>query len=160
MLIENGYDRNAVLEYAKTWAYTRNPRYFDFEHFGGDCTNFASQCVFAGCNAMNYSPNGWFYLSSSNRSPSWTSVETFCNFLITNQNIGPYGKIVNRNEIKVGDIIQLKNFLGAYYHSLVVVSISYGEIFVAAHTFDVYNKPLSLYNSLSYRYLHVLGSRK
>ena len=37
---EIGYQREAVLEYAKRWAKGRNPRYLDFEHMGGDCTNF------------------------------------------------------------------------------------------------------------------------
>ena len=39
------YDRNAVVLYAHQWAYGRNPAFYDYEHLGGDCTNFASQCV-------------------------------------------------------------------------------------------------------------------
>ena len=50
---EIGYQREAVLEYAKRWAKGRNPRYLDFEHMGGDCTNFASQCIYAGSGVMN-----------------------------------------------------------------------------------------------------------
>ena len=70
---EIGYQREAVLEYAKRWAKGRNPRYLDFEHMGGDCTNFASQCIYAGSGVMNYTPTmGWYYSSGSNRSPSWT----------------------------------------------------------------------------------------
>lgn len=39
------YDRQAAFEYAKNWAFRRNPRYYNFEKIGGDCTNFASQCI-------------------------------------------------------------------------------------------------------------------
>lgn len=34
------YDRNAVVLYAHQWAYGRNPAFYDYEHLGGDCTNF------------------------------------------------------------------------------------------------------------------------
>ena len=58
---ETGYRREAAVEYAKKWAMGRNPRYLDFENFGGDCTNFASQCIYAGSGIMNYTPvMGWY----------------------------------------------------------------------------------------------------
>ena len=89
---EIGYQREAVLEYAKRWAKGRNPRYLDFEHMGGDCTNFASQCIYAGSGVMNYTPTmGWYYSSGSNRSPSWTGVAYLYNFLTGNNSAGSYG---------------------------------------------------------------------
>ena len=39
MLIEIGYDRRAAVRYALDWAFARNPRFYDFEDIGGDCTN-------------------------------------------------------------------------------------------------------------------------
>ena len=55
------YNRQKVYEYAKKWAYRRNPKYYNYDSVGGDCTNFASQCIFAGCGQMNYSKiNGWY----------------------------------------------------------------------------------------------------
>ena len=42
------YDRRAAVLYAHRWAYGRNPAFYDYEHLGGDCTNFASQCIYAG----------------------------------------------------------------------------------------------------------------
>ena len=50
------YDREAAVEYANKWAYGRNPRFYDFSQLGGDCTNFASQCIYAGSGIMNYTP--------------------------------------------------------------------------------------------------------
>ena len=40
---EKKYDRDKVIEYAKKWAYSRNPQYYNYDGIGGDCTNFASQ---------------------------------------------------------------------------------------------------------------------
>lgn len=37
------YDRTAVVEYARKWAFSRNPQYYNFDAVGGDCTSFASQ---------------------------------------------------------------------------------------------------------------------
>ena len=90
---ETGYRRDAALEYAKKWAMGRNPRYLDFEHFGGDCTNFASQCIYAGSGVMNYTPvMGWYYNSSTDRTPSWTGVQYLYNFLVNNKSVGPYAQ--------------------------------------------------------------------
>ena len=42
---EIGYQRQKAADYAQKWAMGRNPQYLDFEHLGGDCTNFASQSL-------------------------------------------------------------------------------------------------------------------
>lgn len=47
------YDRNSALTYAKKWALVRNPKYYNFDSVGGDCTSFVSQCLFAGSKKMN-----------------------------------------------------------------------------------------------------------
>lgn len=63
MLIETGYDRRRAVEYALRWALSRNPEYYNFDNIGGDCTNFVSQCLYAGCRVMNYSgDDGWYYI--------------------------------------------------------------------------------------------------
>lgn len=90
-MIEIPYNRQKVLEYAQKWAYDRNPKYYNFDSVGGDCTSFASQCIFAGSNVMNYSKsNGWYYINGNNKSPSWSGVEFLHKFLITNKLAGPY----------------------------------------------------------------------
>ena len=50
------YNRWVAVLYAHQWAFGRNPRFYDYEKLGGDCTNFASQCIFAGCGIMNFTP--------------------------------------------------------------------------------------------------------
>ena len=87
------YDRAAAVRYARRWAYGRNPAFYDYETIGGDCTNFASQCLYAGSGVMNFKPTfGWYYIDANNKSPSWTGVPYFYNFLTRKErNIGPFG---------------------------------------------------------------------
>lgn len=156
---ESVYDRNAVVVYAREWALKRNPAFYDFQNIGGDCTNFASQCIYAGSKIMNYTPvYGWYYRSLSDRSASWTGVEYLYNFLISNTSVGPYAREVSQEEIQPGDIIQLGIANGDFYHTLVVTATS-PEILIAAHTYDALNRPLNTYDYYTARFLHIDGVR-
>ena len=62
--------------------------------------------------------------------------------------------------LEVGDIVQLGRETGDFYHSPVVVGFSRGQILVAAHSYDAYNKPLFSYTFDRVRGLHILGVRK
>lgn len=155
------YDRNAATEYARRWALGRNPEYYNFNSLGGDCTNFVSQCIYAGAGVMNFTPTlGWYYKSLNDRSPSWTGVEYLYNFLINNKDEGPFAEEAPIQSLEPGDIVQLGRATGDFYHSPVVVSVSRGQILVAAHTFDVYGRPLSSYNFAIARGIHIKGVRK
>lgn len=158
------YDREKVVAYAHRWAYGRNPQYLSFNQIGGDCTNFASQCVFAGSKVMNYSKqNGWFYVSSSNRSPSWTGVGFFYNFITRNKGIGPFAVDTSVVQMMPGDVIQLSFDGVTFAHTPVIVRIdgvpSPETIFVAAHTVDADDRPVNSYAYKKIRYLHFNGVR-
>lgn len=163
-MIIRQYNRDKVVEYAKRWAFDRNPAYYNYERLGGDCTNFASQCIYAGSGVMNFTPvTGWFYTSANNRTASWTGVKYLYNFLVGNQSLGPFAKEVDVSLIERGDIIQI-SFDGVNFaHSPVVVDVrvppSPNNILVAAHTFDAYNRPLSTYIYNKLRFLHIEGVR-
>ena len=153
------YNRAAVIEYAVQWAYGRNPSFYDFSQLGGDCTNFASQCLYAGIGVMNYMPiDGWYYITASDRAPSWTGVEFFYRFLIENQGQGPYGYQVSSQQAELGDFVQLIDTEGDPYHTLVVLE-TYPELLVAAHSQDSLYRPLASYDFASARFLHILGGR-
>ena len=153
------YNRDAVVSYARKWAYSRNPNYYDFEKLGGDCTNFASQCIYAGSQIMNYTPvTGWHYRSASDRSASWTGVEYLFKFLTNNKSVGPYAHSVSRNEVLPGDIVQLGSYRGGFYHSPVIVAVE-PTILVAAHTYDALDRPLDSYEYEMVRFLHIDGVR-
>ena len=155
------YNRQAAFNYAKEWAFKRNPKFYNFNKIGGDCTNFASQCIYAGAGIMNYTPTfGWYYNSVNDRTPSWTGVEYLYNFLVNNEGIGPFAEEVSLEKLEVGDLVQLGTATNDFYHSPVVVRIANGQIFVAAHTYDAFNKPLSSYNFARARGIHIIGVRK
>ena len=154
------YDRKSVVEYARKWAYLRNPKYYNFDSVGGDCTSFASQCIYEGAKIMNYNKkNGWYYINANNKSPSWTGVEFLHNFLINNKGIGPFGKIVDIDNVELGDIAQISFDGIKFAHTLVIINIgsnpSIDNILIAAHTFDALNKQISGYNFKKIRFIHI-----
>ena len=160
MLIEYALDVSAEDAYAKKWAYKRNPAYYNFDSIGGDCTNFISQCLYAGGAVMNYTPDtGWYYNSINDRAPAWTSVEFLHRFLVNNKGAGPFGKVVPLWKVGRGDIIQLGDG-ERFYHSLLVVDIKNGVPFIAAHMNNAYGIPITLYSFKEARCINIIGARK
>lgn len=162
---EKSYNRQKVLEYAQKWAYDRNPKYYNFDSVGGDCTSFVSQCIYAGSEVMNYDKQkGWYYINGNNKSPSWSGVEFLYNFLTTNKLVGPYGKNVNQDKIEIGDIAQISFDGNKFAHTLVIVRIEdkfdLDRIFISSHTFDSFNKRISEYNFEKIRFVHIEKVRK
>ena len=153
------YDRVKAVEYARKWALGSNPAFYHFEGIGGDCTNFISQCLLAGGGLMNYAyPLGWYYNSSYDRSPSWTSVAELNKFLLrTYGGRGPVGKIVRFNELEIGDVIQLRQNPTHFNHSVIVSGIRGGEIYVCAHTNDARDRRLSTYQYFALMPIKIVG---
>lgn len=107
-MTEQVYHRARAVAYAQKWAFSRNPAFLNFDGMGGDCTNFASQCLYAGSGIMNYTDTfGWYYRSSRDRSPSWTGVPYLYNFLISNKSVGPYAVQTDAQQVLPGDLVQL-----------------------------------------------------
>ncbi len=155
------YNRAAAVNYARRWAKKRNPAYYNFEGIGGDCTNFVSQCIYAGCGVMNYTPTfGWYYITANNRTPSWTGVEFFYDFFASNKGAGPFAEETDINGLEIGDVIQLGRVDGIFYHTLIVTRINRGNIYIASHSTDSYNRPLESYRYGRKRCLHILGCRR
>ena len=159
------YNRAAVLSYARRWAFSRNPQYYNFDTLGGDCTNFASQCLFAGCGVVNFTPVfGWFYKNLNDRAPAWTSVEYLYDFLtqkFANENggIGPFATDVPREMAEIGDVVQYANAEGDWYHTVIITGKDGDEILVSAQSNDALDRPISTYNFAAARFLHIEGVR-
>lgn len=161
MLITKTYDRARVYEYAERWANARNPLFTDYTGMGGNCTNFASQCALAGGCVMNFTPVfGWYYLSDRDRSPSWTGVRYFYDFLVGNAGEGPFGEETDAERVQIGDFIQLARKDRGFYHTLVAVGREGDDLLVAAQSDDAFRRPLSSYLFDSARFLHILGVRE
>jgi len=157
------YDRCAAVDYAHRWAYLRNPDFYIFDELGGDCTNFASQCLYAGSGVMNYTPTfGWYYINAAERAPAWTGVKYFYNFLTrSNGGPGPLGEEVPIDRVLPGDFVQIGFKKGVFVHNPVIVAVEGPplpeNILVAAHTQDADNRPLSTYPYREVRFIHILG---
>lgn len=159
------YNRKAAVLYAHRWAYGRNPQYYDFEELGGDCTNFASQCLYAGAGVMNYTPTfGWYYDSPSRRAPAWTGVPYFYNFLTRREEgPGPVGERCTLAQLQPGDFVQLCIAGEVYSHNPVVVAVNGppvpSNILLAAHSQDTDHRPLDTYPAKKVRLIHITGIR-
>lgn len=159
------YDRKKAVAYAKKWALGRNPEYYDYSGIGGNCTNFASQSVYAGCGVMNYEKDfGWYYIDANDKSPSWTGVDFFYNFMTGNEGVGPFGEETALNRLMLGDIIQFENREGRFYHTVVLTGIERRiggkRYLVCAHSRDAYQKNLFSYSFYGLRCIHILGARE
>ena len=161
------YDRRAAVSYAHKWAFGRNPKFFDFSDIGGDCTNFASQCLYAGTGVMNFTPEfGWYYIDADNRAPAWTGVPFFWDFMVRNSvSDGPFGLKTAPMFVRPGDFVQIRfeSSGEVFAHTPVIVSVGnpprLDNILVAAHSNDADNRPLNTYENVAeLRFLHILGA--
>lgn len=160
MLVTLSYDRSRAVRYARRWALSRNPLFANFTGIGGDCTNFVSQCIYAGACIMNYTPTfGWYYFSPEDRAPAWTGVEYFYNFMVGNDGVGPYATETLPSQLTLGDVVQLGNQDGEYYHTLLVTGFSTEGYLVSAHSDDAIDRPLSTYSYATSRFLRIEGVR-
>ena len=162
------YDRAAAVAYAHRWALGRNPQFYDYEEIGGDCTNFASQCLYAGTGIMNFTPvYGWYYINANNKAPAWTGVEYFYDFMTRSEETqGPVAEVSSISQLLPGDVVQL-SFTGEIWnHSPVVVrllrqpAMQPADVLIAAHSYDADDRPLNTYDYVGIRFLHFTGVRK
>ncbi|NBI30152.1 amidase domain-containing protein [Chengkuizengella marina] len=102
------YLRSKVKEYADVWWENPNP---DFRSFNDDCTNFVSQCIYAGGASMNYTKSrasGWWYNSAREKdgwSFSWTVSQCLKNYLISNRNGLRAETVEDPRQLQIGDVI-------------------------------------------------------
>ncbi len=107
---------------------------------------------------------GWYYINVDDRAPAWTGVNEFYDFITGKGDfppkiarLGPYGSEVMRENLDMGDAIQLANEEGAFYHTLFVSGFEGGDILVAAQSNDALDRPLSTYTYAVARFIHIEG---
>lgn len=161
------YDRDAAVAYAHQWAFGRNPNFYNYDALGGDCTNYASQCLYAGTGVMNFTPTfGWYYLNANQKAPAWTGVPYFYNFITRSQiSPGPFGvEVSSLKELSPGDFVQLQFTQNRYGHTPIIVEMgnppTLKNTLIAAHSYDADCRPLSSYSFRDIRFLHILGAYK
>lgn len=173
---DTSYNVEAAVDYAFEWVGERNYEgvYLAYDEYGGNCQNFASQCLYAGGIDMDikgYSSAQWKFYSktlneyqaASGRSYSWTGVEPFFDYCEVNTGTGlvchtDWGTAYT----EVGDIIQV-GAMHQWRHSLFVTDVIYDEngyaqhIIVASNTADRINYPLRAYIYTAPRLIHIVG---
>lgn len=132
------YDGIKASQYAVRYAENYNPAYNDYNGRGGDCTNFASQCIHAGGIPTD---NVWY-----KDSHAWIRVVELRNWLLKK---GYARELTVQSNAKEGDLVQLRNSYGFWYHGLVITYRNpiNGELFISCHTGDYTNRALSTYTT-------------
>ena len=70
------------LQHAHQWAYGRNPAFYDYENVGREIRQLRpSQCVFQRQRCDELTFFSWYYIDANQKSPSWTGVPYFWNFM-------------------------------------------------------------------------------
>ncbi|MEX1031375.1 MAG: amidase domain-containing protein [Paenibacillaceae bacterium] len=140
------YNRQLAVNYANEWWNKANPNY---EHMDVDCTNFVSQCLFAGGAPMNYTgkrESGWWYEGYEHGRERWSYSWTVANSLQQYCQSGRTGlraEIVDSaHKLALADIISYDwDGDSLYQHSTIVTGFdSSGEPLVNAHTNDSRNR--------------------
>ena len=159
------YCRDAAVSYARTWAYGRNNYFYVYTQ---DCTNFVSQCLFAGGIKMNSRWHSYAYPKAGrwegrnnekynwDITPSWRQAQALYNFLTDPANGYIWSDVVsirtsygvkwaaNKCGIQPGDVLFLAGSDGSNpHHAMIVTKVENGEIYYAGHTNNRKDQPLS-----------------
>lgn len=121
------YDREKAVEYAKKYALTPNTKEWkNYEAYGGDCTNFISQALFAGGIPFDHQgldvTKKWYWYSDQYRTPSFTSANALKDYMLGNEGFGLVATLGDMQSMQLGDIVQLGDF-NKTTHSMIVVGI-------------------------------------
>lgn len=144
------YDRIQAVQYAALWWSGFNPH---FRAFRDDCTNFISQCLWAGGMPMEYTgrrDQGWWYLGpNENWSFSWAVAHSLRWYLDVS---GRGQKRESARELELGDVISYDwDGDNTWQHNTIVVGFDpQGEPLVAAHTVASWGRPWAYTDSPAY----------
>lgn len=144
------YDRTQAVQYAAMWWSSFNPM---FRAFRDDCTNFISQCLWAGGMPMELTgrrDKGWWYLGpNENWSFSWAVAHSLRWYLDVS---GRGHKRESAHQLELGDVISY-DWDGdhTWQHNTIVVGYDAdGEPLVAAHTAAAWGRPWRYRDSPAY----------
>ncbi|MEK9196955.1 amidase domain-containing protein [Ureibacillus sp. 179-F W5.1 NHS] len=157
------YNRQAAVQYARTWWNRKNPNY---PAFSVDCTNFVSQCLRAGGAPMSGAPNrgkGWWitdgwrrgsgngYYSNETWSYSWSVSHSFRLYLENAKSGLTAKRVQSPSELEIGDVI-CYDFQGngVIDHTTIVTSMVNGVPYIHAHTVDSADRHYDYSNSYAY----------
>lgn len=129
-----GYDRYKAASYAATWAYRNNPAFIYYDKV--DCTNFASQAVYAGgwkgASGLRTSPHAWYY-NGGNHSLTWSVAAKFYEFAQKYSGRTKLQRYVK--DLKLGDLVQVKKKgQSEIKHTTIVTGHKNGNVLLTYHS--------------------------
>lgn len=157
------YDREAAAAYALEWIGRRNYRggWQDYSFDGGNCQNFASQCLHAGGIPMDitgYNVWKWYDPLPNNantpegRSGSWSGVKYFLSYARDNRGYGLDATVgAPYYSGEPGDLMHLGAEGEDWKHAVVITEVicdENGEVqdyLICSNTADLKNFPVSIY---------------
>lgn len=162
------YRRDEAAAYADRWWKDGNP---EFEVFDVDCTNYVSQCLFAGGAPINYTgkrETGWWYKGYNGAqewwSFSWAVSDSLERYLSGQRTSGLRAEAMERaDQLSLGDIIQYDwDGNGHYQHSTIVTAFdAEGMPLVNArtvssrHRYWDYRDSYAWTDRTAYRFFHI-----
>lgn len=129
------YNRRKAVQYAERWWNDYNPAFPKFEV---DCTNFVSQCLYAGNAPMRGYPDrsrGW-WCKNNNWSYSWSVAHALRWYLSSSDQGLTAKEVTSANKLSLGDVI-CYDFEGDgkwNHNTIVTAKDAQGEPLVNAHT--------------------------
>lgn len=144
------YNASDAVRYAERLVYAGSSRFF-YKVVGNNCTNFVSQCLWAGyggyatdfsvmADRMNrrYQMTSEWYAGSGGGSPAWENVTNLWDYIMKSKSTGPTATGLNngavytklfvgsspQKAIKPGNVLQFRNGgTGNYTHSVIVYTV-------------------------------------
>lgn len=140
------YSRIKAVNYAIKYASNPNTqyRYFPIQDYnGGDCTNFTSQCLFAGEVPMVFSGKNIWWYNNNGWSVSWATAHSLYWYLKVNAHNNLYGakgtEVSSVSLLEKGDIIFYRNSYGNLTHSAIITSFDNDIPLISQHSPEVLN---------------------
>ena len=104
------------------------------------------------------------FSSDADANNDMTAANTIYNFLTQNQGDGPYGKEASIQQVMPGDVAQLSNEEGVFYHTVLITVVPAqpvpANVLVAAQSNDANCRPLDTYPYTGVRFIHIEGVRR
>ena len=166
--VSSSYSGSAAASYAIRYGVNYNSAAYPFYSAleGGDCTNFVSQCLFAGgipkvgsksAEGIYNSTTQWYcictydpgYQSGNGReyalSTSWIRATDFNTYMtsIANSKTVKTSTTSLYNSCSVGDVVQLLSSAGSPYHTVIISEKTSSGASYCGHTNDTDGSPIS-----------------
>ncbi|MFT3951728.1 MAG: amidase domain-containing protein [Oscillospiraceae bacterium] len=138
----NPYAKNyniiAAVNYATTWANSKNSEYNEINSWvGNDCTNFVSQCLAAGGVSIPKAYRKWEVYHFAYYNQMWTVAPKSYAYL--KDTLGYYSEVANDNNIHIGDVIYYDwaDTTSDVDHAAFCIGVNdYGKPLVVEHSGD------------------------